>query len=70
MEMKRSYTQATVLNAEFVEEKTKIGSVCEHAWREQRPAGDWEGFLKNWKPVVDMAKKVEGFLFLRSFLKE
>jgi carboxypeptidase Taq len=32
-------------------------SRCEHAWRTQRPANDWKGFLENWKPVVALARE-------------
>ena len=28
------------------------GSRCEHAWRTQRPANDWAGFVENFREVL------------------
>ncbi|MEY8878888.1 MAG: carboxypeptidase M32, partial [Leptothrix sp. (in: b-proteobacteria)] len=30
---------------------------CEHAWRSQRPANDWAGFVENFRPVVRIARE-------------
>jgi carboxypeptidase Taq len=46
-----------VLPASLVEAKSLAGSRCEHAWRAQRKANDWDGFLANWRPVVDYARQ-------------
>jgi carboxypeptidase Taq len=32
-------------------------SRCEHAWRTQRPAGDWAGFVENFRPVLAIARE-------------
>lgn len=56
-EMKRQWQTANVLPANLVEAKSLAGSRCEHAWRTQRKANDWEGFLANWRPVVDFARQ-------------
>ncbi len=56
-EMQRQWRAATVLPASLVEQKTLAGSRCEHAWRTQRKANDWTGFLANWRPVVDCARQ-------------
>lgn len=56
-EMKRQWQTANVLPASLVEAKSLAGSRCEHAWRTQRKANDWEGFLANWRPVVDFARQ-------------
>jgi carboxypeptidase Taq len=32
-------------------------SRCEHAWRSQRPANDWRGFLENFRPVLQIARE-------------
>jgi carboxypeptidase Taq len=32
-------------------------SRCEHAWRRQRPANDWAGFLANFRDVVATARE-------------
>jgi carboxypeptidase Taq len=42
--MTRHYQQATLLPESLVEAKSLAGSKCEHAWRTQRPANDWQGF--------------------------
>ncbi|HEX4450843.1 MAG TPA: carboxypeptidase M32 [Kofleriaceae bacterium] len=56
-EMQRQWRAATVLPASLVEQKALAGSRCEHAWRTQRKANDWTGFLANWRPVVDCARQ-------------
>ncbi len=56
-EMKRAWQQATCLPVELVQAKTIAGSKCEHAWRDQRQANDWAGFLPNLKPVLELARE-------------
>ncbi|MEN4706798.1 carboxypeptidase M32 [Pantoea agglomerans] len=56
-EMQRAYQQATLLPDDFVEAKSIAGSVCEHAWRTQRPANDWQGFAANLKEVVRLSRE-------------
>jgi carboxypeptidase Taq len=56
-EMRRQWRAATVLPAALVEQKALAGSKCEHAWRTQRKANDWTGFLANWRPVVECARQ-------------
>lgn len=57
VEMRRAWTQATLLPAELVEAKSIAGSRCEHAWRSQRPANDWQGFATNLKEVVRLSRE-------------
>ncbi|BAK11410.1 hypothetical protein PAJ_1330 [Pantoea ananatis AJ13355] len=57
LEMRRAWTQATLLPAELVEAKSIAGSRCEHAWRSQRPANDWQGFATNLKEVVRLSRE-------------
>ena len=45
-EMTRQWQQAVLLPAELVEAKSIAGMRCEHAWRTQRQANDWQGFQK------------------------
>ena len=33
------------------------GAQCEHAWRSQRAANDWRGFLENFRVVVRLARE-------------
>jgi len=56
-EMKRSWQQATCLPVDLVQAKTIAGSKCEHAWRDQRQANDWAGFLPNFKEVLNLARE-------------
>ena len=56
-EMTRHYQQATILPESLVEAKSLAGSRCEHAWRTQRPANDWQGFSANLKEVVKLSRE-------------
>lgn len=56
-EMHRSWQQASVLPASLVEAKSVAGSHCEHEWRKQRPANDWQGFSANLKEVVRLSRE-------------
>jgi len=55
-EMKRAWRNANCLPAALVKEKIVAGSKCEMGWRAQRTDNDWNGFLKNFKPVVDISR--------------
>ena len=56
-EMKRTWNNANCLPAELVKEQILTGSACEMGWRTQRGANDWDGFLKNFKPVVELSRR-------------
>jgi carboxypeptidase Taq len=56
-EMRRDWRDANALPASLIEAKTLAGAKCEHAWRSQRPANDWRGFLENFRSVVDLARE-------------
>lgn len=56
-EMTRHYEQAALLPETLVEAKSLAGSRCEHAWRTQRPANDWQGFAENLKQVVKLSRE-------------
>lgn len=56
-EMRRAWQQAALLPASLVEAKSVAGSRCEHAWRQQRPANDWQGFAQNLKEVVALSRE-------------
>ena len=57
LEMTRAWQQAALLPASLVEAKSIAGSRCEHAWRQQRPANDWQGFAANLKEVVRLSRE-------------
>ncbi len=56
-EMQRDWRDANALPESLVEAKTLAGARCEHAWRRQRPANDWNGFLGNFREVVWLARE-------------
>jgi len=56
-EMRRDWHEANALPESLVEAKTLAGARCEHAWRRQRPANDWPGFLENFREVVRLARE-------------
>ncbi len=56
-EMRRDWRDANALPESLIEAKTLAGAKCEHAWRSQRPANDWRGFLENFREVVRLARE-------------
>ena len=56
-EIHRDWHLANALPESLVRRQEMATSRCEHAWRTQRPANDWKGFLENWKPVVALARE-------------
>jgi len=56
-EITRQYQNAILLPDSLVEEKSLVGSRCEHGWRTQRPANDWQGFASNLKEVVRVSRQ-------------
>lgn len=56
-EMARQWRAANVVPAALVEAKSLAGTRCEHAWRTQRKANDWTGFLENWRPLVKYVRE-------------
>jgi carboxypeptidase Taq len=56
-EMRRDWESANLLPGRLVEAKSLASSRCEHAWRTQRPASDWAGFLGNFREVVTLARE-------------
>jgi carboxypeptidase Taq len=56
-EMRRDWRAANALPAALVERRTLATARCEHAWRRQRPANDWSGFVENFRPVVQIARE-------------
>jgi carboxypeptidase Taq len=56
-EMRRDWRDANALPESLVEAKTLAGAKCEHAWRSQRKADDWRGFLQNFREVVRLSRE-------------
>jgi carboxypeptidase Taq len=56
-EMRREWRTANALPSRLVEAMSLAGARCEHAWRAQRPANDWTGFLGNFREVLALARE-------------
>jgi carboxypeptidase Taq len=56
-EMRRIRQLATALPEALVARRSLASSRCEHAWRTQRPANDWAGFLPNFEEVLEIARE-------------
>ena len=61
-EIRRDWRDANALPESLVEAKTLAGAKCEHAWRNQRPANDWRGFLANFREVVRLSREEAALL--------
>ncbi len=56
-EIRRDWRDANALPEALVEAKTLAGAKCEHAWRGQRQANDWKGFLENFREVLRLSRE-------------
>jgi carboxypeptidase Taq len=56
-EIRRDWVAANAVPASLVEARTLAEARCEHAWRSQRAANDWEGFLLLFRDVVRLARE-------------
>jgi len=56
-EMQRAWRRATSVPPPLVQAASLAASRCEHAWRTQRPANDWEGYRENLRQVVALARE-------------
>ena len=56
-EIRRAWREASAIPESLVEAMALAGARCEHAWRSQRPANDWRGFLDNLREVVRLARE-------------
>jgi carboxypeptidase Taq len=56
-EIRRLHREENVLPEALVEARVMATARCEHAWRTQRPANDWKGFLPNLREVVRIARE-------------
>ncbi len=61
-EMRRTWRNATALPEDLVHAATMAGAHCEHAWRTQRPANDWAGFVVNLREVVKLTRQQAALL--------
>lgn len=56
-ELRRRWDADTALPEALVEQGALAGARCEHAWRSQRPANDWAGFLVDFRPLLANARE-------------
>ena len=56
-EIRREWLVANALPQPLVEAMSLAGARCEHAWRTQRPANDWAGFLGNFREVLKLSRE-------------
>ena len=56
-EMHREWAMVNRLPQDLVEAQSLASARCEHAWRAQRKANDWQGFLGNFREVVQLARQ-------------
>ena len=56
-EMRREWAMVNRLPQDLVEAQSLASARCEHAWRTQRKANDWQGFLGNFRDVVKFARQ-------------
>ena len=68
-EMRREWRHANALPEDLVQRQKIATSRCEHAWRSQRPANDWAGFVGNLKPVLAIAREEARLLGQQSGLR-
>jgi len=61
-EMQRDWRLHNALPEDLVQRAHLASARCEHAWRSQRPANDWRGFLENFRPVLALAREQAGHL--------
>lgn len=61
-EMRREWALVNRLPQDLVEAQSLAAARCEHAWRSQRKANDWQGFAPNLREVVKLARQEARFL--------
>ena len=56
-EIRRDWQRANALPDDLVQRREIAASRCEHAWRTQRPANDWAGFVENFRPLLAIVRE-------------
>lgn len=56
-EIRRDWADANALPESLVERRQLATARCEHAWRTQRRANDWAGFVVNFREVLEIARE-------------
>lgn len=61
-EITREWRASNALPESLVQARQLATSRCEHAWRTQRPANDWTGFVENFREVLRIARQEAALL--------
>ena len=56
-EIEREWRLSNALPETLVQAQSLAGARCEHAWRSQRHANDWPGFLENFREVLRLSRE-------------
>jgi carboxypeptidase Taq len=56
-EIEREWRLASAVPEALVQAQSLAAARCEHAWRTQRQANDWRGFLDNFREVLRLARE-------------
>ena len=68
-EMRRQWYASNALPESLIQRRQMASSRCEHAWRTQRPANDWKGFLGNFREVLAIAREEAALLSAQTGLR-
>jgi carboxypeptidase Taq len=69
-EIRRQWHASNALPESLVQRRQLASARCEHAWRKQRPANDWAGFLGNFREVLALAREEAALLSAQSGLSK
>ncbi len=56
-EIRRDWRSSNALPEALVRRRSMAQSRCEHAWRQQRPANDWPGFVENFREMLAVGRE-------------
>ena len=69
-EMQRQWRASNALPESLVQRRQLASSRCEHAWRSQRPANDWAGFVENFRAVLACGREEAALLSAQTGLRK
>ena len=68
-ERRRQWYASNALPESRIQRRQMASARCEHAWRTQRPANDWKGFLGNFREVLAIAREEAALLSAQTGLR-
>ena len=69
-EIRRQWQSSNALPESLVQRRQIATSRCEHAWRTQRPANDWTGFVENFREVLKCGREEATLLSQQTGLRK